>query len=104
MLILGLAYFTFLFLKNAWVSDDAFITFRTIEQFFSGHGLRWNPHERVQAFTHPLWFWLLAFLRLFSRNDYLNALAASYLLCVGALLLLRASCPAPGAGRFVCCC
>jgi arabinofuranosyltransferase len=44
----------------AWVSDDAFITFRVVDNFINGYGLRWNIQERVQAYTHPLWFFLIS--------------------------------------------
>ena len=27
---------------EAWIGEDAFITFRTIDNFVRGHGLRWN--------------------------------------------------------------
>ena len=40
---------------RAWVSDDAFITLRTVDNALNGYGLRWNVIERVQAYTHPLW-------------------------------------------------
>ena len=40
---------------NAWVCDDAFITLRTVSQFWSGHGLVFNHGWRVQAYTHPVW-------------------------------------------------
>ena len=43
---------------TAWVSDDAFITFRSIENFIHGYGLVLNVGERVQTFTHPLWMLL----------------------------------------------
>jgi hypothetical protein len=46
-------------LKLAWVFDDAFITFRTIDNFVGGYGLRWNIAERVQTFTHRLWLMVL---------------------------------------------
>lgn len=39
----------------AWSSDDAWITFRTVHNAWMGRGLTWNPGERVQAYTHPLW-------------------------------------------------
>jgi arabinofuranosyltransferase len=42
-------------IRHAWAAEDAFITFRTVQQFVGGHGLRWNIDERVQVFTHPLW-------------------------------------------------
>lgn len=44
---------------RAWVSDDAFITFRHVANCLAGHGPVFNVGERVQAFTHPLWFLLL---------------------------------------------
>jgi arabinofuranosyltransferase len=43
---------------RAWVCEDAYITFRVIDNFANGEGLRWNIHERVQVFTHPLWLLL----------------------------------------------
>jgi arabinofuranosyltransferase len=45
--------------KAAWVCDDAFITLRTVDNLLHGRGLTWNPGERVQVFTHPLWLGLL---------------------------------------------
>jgi len=43
---------------HAWVHEDAYITFRVIDHFWQGYGLRWNIDERVQVYTHPLWMWL----------------------------------------------
>ena len=43
---------------KAWVYEDAYITFRTIDNLMNGYGLRWNPDKRVQTFTHPLWMFL----------------------------------------------
>jgi len=40
------------------IEEDAFITFRVVEHFLQGYGLRWNIEERVQAFTNPLWMFL----------------------------------------------
>jgi arabinofuranosyltransferase len=48
-------------IRNAWMTDDAYITLRTIENFLAGYGLTYNPFVRVQAFTHPLWLLLLSF-------------------------------------------
>src|SRR5262245_57547519 len=64
-------------LNSAWVTEDAYITFRSIEQLFAGNGPRWNPHERVQVFTHPLWFILLSFWRVVSSNLYIGAIVLS---------------------------
>ena len=29
-------------LRTAWLCDDAYITFRTVDNFINGFGLRWN--------------------------------------------------------------
>src|SRR6516162_6013646 len=42
-------------LRNSWLSEDAYITYRVVDNFVHGYGLRWNPLERVQVYTHPLW-------------------------------------------------
>lgn len=54
-----LTLFTILMLRTAWIADDAMITLRTVRNFVDGYGLVWNVGERVQSFTHPLWFFLL---------------------------------------------
>jgi arabinofuranosyltransferase len=42
----------------AWVAEDAFINFRVIANVLDHQGLTWNPSERVQVFTSPLWMGL----------------------------------------------
>ena len=44
---------------TGWVCDDAYITFRHVLNCLGGYGPVFNPGERVQAYTHPLWFLLL---------------------------------------------
>ena len=56
----SLLVFTYVFLANSWIGDDAFITFRVVDNFVHGYGLTFNPDERVQAYTHPLWMLLLS--------------------------------------------
>lgn len=88
-LLLGVAAllgFSVLFWRNAWISDDAQITFRSLEQLFGGQGPRWNPHERVQTFTHPLWYGLLAVVRCFHSDLFRGALLASFACSTVALL------------------
>ena len=80
------------FFKNAWVSDDAYIIFRSIEQLFAGNGPVWNPHERVQVFTSPLWFVVLSFTRIFSSDVFLNAIGISFVLLLSMLIVLRKLC------------
>ncbi|PJZ51072.1 hypothetical protein [Leptospira saintgironsiae] len=53
-LTLVLFIFSYFSYQNAWLSDDSFISFRVLDHFVNGFGLRWNIAERVQAFTNPL--------------------------------------------------
>lgn len=57
-LVLSLVALAYALVVTAWQCDDAYITFRTVRNVFHGHGLTWNPGERVQAFTHPLWMFV----------------------------------------------
>lgn len=44
----------------ATVNDDAFISFRYAQQFLEGHGLVYNPGERVEGYTNFLWTVIVA--------------------------------------------
>lgn len=73
---------------NAWLSDDSYITFRTIDNFINGYGLTWNIGERVQAYTHPLWMLVLSFFYFITREIYFTGIIVSLLTSVCAVLLL----------------
>gem|GEM_PF-4554271 len=79
--------FSYVYLRNAWVGDDAYITFRTIDNLLAGHGLTWNVDERVQVFTHPLWMLLMVLLRWVTGEFYYTVLALSFVFTLGALIL-----------------
>ena len=66
--------------RSAWVCDDSFITFRTIDNLVNGYGPRWNVAERVQVYTHPLWMLLLAAVYLVTSEAYYTVLAVSILI------------------------
>lgn len=81
-------------LKCAWVCDDAYITFRVVENLWLGHGLRWNVAERVQAYTNPLWLALVAAGRGVGGEVYFTSIAlglACSLLAALSLVLRAAS-------------
>jgi len=84
----AICLFTLLVLRTAWISDDACITFRTIENFVGGDGLRWNIDERVQVYTHPLWLFLLTACRLITGELSLTAITVSVVLSVATVLIL----------------
>jgi len=77
-------------LRLCWLSDDAFITFRSVENLVAGHGPVWNVGERVQTYTHPLWFWLLCLLRGITGECPLTAqVLGMSLSAIGVVMLLR---------------
>jgi len=44
----------------AWTCDDAFISYRYAKHLVEGQGLVFNPGERVEGITNPLFTLLLA--------------------------------------------
>lgn len=84
----ALGIFTILYAITAWQCDDAYITHRTVENLLAGHGLRWQPAERVQSFTHPLWLLLLVPFRALTGEAYISTLVLSYLVSAASVLLL----------------
>ena len=70
---------------HAWLSDDAFITLRTVDNLLAGRGWTWNPGERVQTYTHPLWMLVLAGAGAVTGERYVSIYGAS-LACSAAFL------------------
>ena len=66
-----------LLISTAWVSDDAYITLRTIDNFWNGYGLRWNVMERVQVYTHPLWLMVVGAIYGVTREPFFTTLGVS---------------------------
>lgn len=87
-LIFGILLLAFILVRNLWVSDDAFITLRTIDNFLGGYGLVWNVGERVQVFTHPLWLFILLPFCLFMPDRLYALYVPSFLFSMGTLFLL----------------
>lgn len=82
-----MAVFAGFVLKSAWLSDDAYITFRTVDNLVSGHGLVYNVGERVQSYTHPLWMLLLSLISFASRELYYTTIFFSVLVTLGTVYL-----------------
>ena len=72
-----IVFFTVIVLRSAWLSDDAYITFRTVDNFINGYGLRWNIAERVQSYTNPLWMFCVSLIYYFTREIYYSVLTLS---------------------------
>jgi arabinofuranosyltransferase len=81
-------------LQYAWVAEDAYITFRVVDNFVHGYGLRWNVTERVQVYTHPLWLLLHCVFALFIGNIYRLTIVLSAICGVASVVLLCRIAPA----------
>ncbi len=75
---------------TAWLCDDAYLTYRVVDNLVQGHGLRWNIGDRVQVFTHPLWLLLNLPFYAMTREPYYTFLVTSLLTTVVCLGLLVA--------------
>jgi arabinofuranosyltransferase len=85
--ILFLIFFVIM-LRRAWLSDDAYITFRTVDNFVNGYRLTWNVAERVQAYTHPLWMFLISFFYFLTREMFFTSIIVSLAVSTVALVLI----------------
>jgi len=83
-----LVLFALAVIGTAWVCDDAYITFRVVDNFGEGYGLRWNVDERVQVYTHPLWMFLLSAVASYSGEEFYTSLALSMIFSITAVALL----------------
>ncbi len=55
-----IALYALVVLQNTWLHEDAFITYRSVDNLINGYGPTWNITERVQTYTHPLWFFVVS--------------------------------------------
>lgn len=85
----ALAWFV---LSHAWMTDDAYFSFRTIDNFVNGYGLVWNTIERVQVYSHPLWVLILSVFYFFTREAFVTSIFVS-LVCtlIAAYLVYKIS-------------
>ena len=88
VLVAAIALYAAFVIRTSWVSDDAFITLRVVDNAVHGFGPRWNVDERVQAFTHPLWFLVLTAAYAVTREPYLTTTVLCWLASFLAIGLL----------------
>ena len=84
--LLGLYLYSII--NSAWLSDDCFISLSQIVNLHHGDGLVYNYGERVQAFTHPTWFFLLSFLTWITGDYYYTIIATSLLASMLAIFII----------------
>ncbi|MBU0467483.1 MAG: hypothetical protein KKD07_00680 [Candidatus Omnitrophica bacterium] len=88
LLILFIVLTAVVIVRNAWVCDDAYISYRVIDNFIHGYGLRWNTAERVQVFTHPLWMFFLSLFYFFTREIFITSIIVSIILVLISIYLV----------------
>jgi arabinofuranosyltransferase len=81
------ALFFVAFIRVGWVSDDAFIAIRSVDNLVNGKGFALNVGERVQSYTSPLWAILNVPVFASTRNPYASLVVTS-ILCNLALVLI----------------
>ncbi len=96
--LLAMALFLAVLLRSAWLCDDAFISFRTADNFVHGYGLTWNVGERVQTYTHPLWLLLFSAVYSVTREPFYTAIFLSMAVSLAAVAMLCWKVARPGAG------
>jgi arabinofuranosyltransferase len=83
-----LLLFSYIFLANAWMGDDAYITYRVVWNFIHGYGLTFNPDERVQAYTHPLWMLVMSGAYAVTREFFFTGTFVSWAFDIATLIVL----------------
>jgi len=79
--------FTIVVFRSAWLNDDAYITFRTVDNFVNGYGLTWNVSERVETYSNPLWMFLVSIPYFFTNEIYYTSIILSITVSVIAVLI-----------------
>ena len=83
-----LCLFAYIALISSWISDDAMISFRQVLNFINGDGIVFNFGERVQAFTHPLWFFVLSGAYFLTEELFVTTSILSVIISVIAVIIM----------------
>ena len=84
----GAAALLILVIRTGWAAEDSYISFRVVDNFLNGYGLTWNPAERVQVYTDPLFLFLVILGTCVSGSVYWSSVVISILLTMAAFFLL----------------
>ena len=100
--LIALAIFVVNVINLYSVTDDAYISYRYLDNWLAGHGLVFNPGERVEGYTNLLWIILIAPWRVMGLSPEMVSLALSLLsaglLFVGVYVLAARLARHSGAG------
>ena len=86
-------------IRQGWVCDDAFLSFRYAEHFSSGKGLVFNDGEYVEGYSNFLWTVSLAVGMFCGASPEFLSMAMGIFFFSGTLLL----CTRIGNGMVACC-
>jgi arabinofuranosyltransferase len=86
--VLAVIAFMLIVLRRAWMCDDAFISMRVVDNFVGGYGLTFNPDERVQGFTNPLWVFLVSLPHAIVEQPYWSCVGTSLVVALGGAVVL----------------
>jgi arabinofuranosyltransferase len=86
--VAALVVFGLVIVQRGWLSDDAFISLRSVDHLVAGRGLVFNVGERVQSFTNPLWVLLLALPHALVGEPYVVLLGTGVLTSLAAAWVL----------------
>jgi len=75
-------------ISYSWISEDAFITLRHVKNFLKGYGPVYNPGERVEGFSHVLWFYILVFFKSLGLTYKASVILPSLFLSFTALYIM----------------
>lgn len=87
---LSSGFFLIIFIYRAyiyrWVCDDAFISFRYAYHAAQGHGLVFNPGEKVEGYTNFLWTLLLVLPEKWHLSTLEFSMMAGMVAAIGLLI------------------
>ena len=72
---------------HTWVTEDAYITFKHIDNLFAGNGFTFNRGEHVEGFTHPAWATLIIFLRLVGISNHSASVILGIICSITGMIL-----------------
>ncbi len=87
-LLILMLFYVILMIKTAWLGDDAYISFRPLDNLLHGYGLRWNIAERVQVYTDPLWLVPVFIAYAITREFFVTVLVLSIIVSFTAVFLV----------------
>ena len=86
-LLPALVVFVYFALQLNFIQDDAYISYRYVENFLNGDGLVYNIGERVEGFTNFAWVIYLILLAKLGINYILVSQITGYIFGAGVIVL-----------------